>query len=614
MADLLSQLLTLPSCAITDVGLDRSQGVLVRSDESGTMQLGLLSGSETELRPVTALDRPVGRAVFVGTGSQVVVEIDQGGDECHQLYLLDALGGPYETMDQLRALTEDPRYGHHICGVSPDGKLLTYLSNRANGVDFDLWLCDLLSFEHRLVLATGAYCQPGSGFSPDGRWLTILRPGPRPLDSDLVLVNIETGEERVILPHPDEAAQSESPVWIGNESLVLASNVGSDRFRVGRVDLTDLDSLHVLAASESYDVDLADVSSDGRYLAVLENHDGVDVVVLVDRESEAEPVRSTMPVAEPGVVSLWNFPKPRFAPGTHRLYLTMTNVRQPPAPWVFTVGDAAPQRLRSVPSELASLELGSAESASVKSFDGEEIPLFFLRPLSKEREKDGKAPVVVLIHGGPESQSQQSFNPIVQALVVSGYAVVVPNVRGSTGYGKRYAALDDTTKRLDSVKDLAAVHGWIASNGFDSERAVLWGGSYGGYMVLAGLAFQPELWAAGVDIVGISDLVTFLENTSAYRRAHREKEYGSLKDDRSFLEAASPLRSVEAMRAPLFVIHGRNDPRVPVGETVQMTNALKEHGVPCELVIYEDEGHGLARLKNKLDAYPRAFAFLEAHL
>ena len=203
------------------------------------------------------------------------------------------------------------------------------------------------------------------------------------------------------------------------------------------------------------------------------------------------------------------------------------------------------------------------------------------------------------------------FDPVLQGLVAEGYAVVVPNVRGSTGYGKRYASLDDTTRRLDSVRDLASVHAWIARSGLAADRATLWGGSYGGYMVLAGLAFQPELWAAAVDIVGISDLVTFLENTSDYRRAYHEHEYGSLEHDREFLAAASPLRHADAMRAPLFVIHGRNDPRVPVSEAEQLVAKLRERGTRCELLIYEDEGHGLVRLENMLDAYPHAVAFLD---
>jgi dipeptidyl aminopeptidase/acylaminoacyl peptidase len=151
----------------------------------------------------------------------------------------------------------------------------------------------------------------------------------------------------------------------------------------------------------------------------------------------------------------------------------------------------------------------------------------------------------------------------------------------------------------------------LSRSGFDPGRTVLWGGSYGGYMTLAGLAFQPELWAAGVDIVGVSNLVTFLENTSEYRRAHREREYGSLADDRDFLREASPLTHVDAIRAPLFVIHGRNDPRVPLGEAEQLVASLERRGVQHELRIYDDEGHGLARLANQLDAYPRAIQFLD---
>jgi dipeptidyl aminopeptidase/acylaminoacyl peptidase len=220
--------------------------------------------------------------------------------------------------------------------------------------------------------------------------------------------------------------------------------------------------------------------------------------------------------------------------------------------------------------------------------------------------------VVVYLHGGPEAQHCPTFDPIVQYLVAGGYAVVAPNVRGSTGYGKRFEHLDDGRRRLDAVADLAAVHDWIAStDDLDEQRSALWGGSYGGYLVLAGLAFQPERWAAGVDIVGISSLVTFLENTAEWRRPVREAEYGSLEHDRSFLEDASPLTHATRIRAPLCLIHGANDPRVPVAEAEQIHATLTEMGVRSELLIYADEGHGLSRLANRLDAYPKALAFLD---
>jgi dipeptidyl aminopeptidase/acylaminoacyl peptidase len=167
-------------------------------------------------------------------------------------------------------------------------------------------------------------------------------------------------------------------------------------------------------------------------------------------------------------------------------------------------------------------------------------------------------------------------------------------------------------RRLDSVHDLAALHDALAGAGrIDRARSVLYGGSYGGYMVLAGLAFQPERWAAGIDIVGISSLLTFLENTADWRRPFREREYGSLERDREFLLEVSPLTHVDRIRAPLFVIHGANDPRVPVGEAEQIHRSLTERGIRCELLVYEDEGHGLKKLRNRLDAFPRAAAFLD---
>ena len=221
---------------------------------------------------------------------------------------------------------------------------------------------------------------------------------------------------------------------------------------------------------------------------------------------------------------------------------------------------------------------------------------------------------MIYIHGGPEGQARRMFNPIIQALALAGYTVLVPNVRGSIGYGKRWYSLDDVRLRLDSVADLAAIHAYLPQLGLDQDRCALWGGSYGGYMVLAGLAFQPELWAAGVDIVGISSLVTFLENTSPYRRALREREYGSLEHDREFLHSASPLTRIDDIRAPLFVIHGANDPRVPVTEAHQLHTALTAKGIECELLVYGDEGHGLAKRANRRDAYPRVFGFLARHL
>jgi dipeptidyl aminopeptidase/acylaminoacyl peptidase len=278
--------------------------------------------------------------------------------------------------------------------------------------------------------------------------------------------------------------------------------------------------------------------------------------------------------------------------------------------WTVALPDGEPQRLTR--SATAGIPVGSfrrPEIVRYPTFDGREIPALFYEP---GETSENAPPVVVNVHGGPEAQSRPLFAPITQYLLGRDYAVFAPNVRGSTGYGKAYTHLDDVYLRMDSVKDLAYASEWLRSKGH--ERIAIMGGSYGGFMVLAALTEYPELWSAGVDIVGIASMVTFLENTGSYRRALREPEYGSLEKDRPFLESISPIHKAGEITAPLMVIHGKNDPRVPVGEAEQIVERVRGSGGVVEYLLYEDEGHGLTKLKNRLDAYPKIAAFLDEHL
>lgn len=605
MEDLTRELLATKSTLLADVEGGDAGRLLVRSDIPGTMQaFEVVPG--VGKRPLTALPEPVATAHYVAGSRRAIVEVDSGGNERHQLYLLelDGRSEPVSRTSELEPLTSDPRFGHHFAGCSRDGARLAYVSNRGNGVDFDLWICNLATREHRLLYAPGAWCQPGSGFSPDGKWVSVLVPGPRPLDTQLHLVEVETGEAREILPHEEEAAEVGPPAWLGSEEFAVSSNVGRDRSAVQLWHLGQGAATAVPESTGGWDCEVV-ASRDGKLLLLVENRNGASRLLLLDGTRQSPP--REIPLPEEGVVSSHSIASPRFSGDGKILYFSLSSPRQAGDVWAHDLERASSQRLTTSPAPVGAERMAGAEEFTIASFDGEQVPLFLFRPPGGGE----RPPVVVLVHGGPESQSVLQFNPYVQSLALAGFAVVVPNARGSTGYGKRYAALDDTVRRPDSVRDLAAVHGWLESAGLDPDRAALWGGSYGGYMVLAGLAFQPELWAAGVDVVGISDLVTFLEHTSPYRRGHRELEYGSLSRDRDFLASASPLRQAHRMRAPLFVIHGRNDPRVPVGEAEQLVRELRSRQVPCELLIYEDEGHGLARLENRLDAYPRAIQFLK---
>jgi dipeptidyl aminopeptidase/acylaminoacyl peptidase len=246
------------------------------------------------------------------------------------------------------------------------------------------------------------------------------------------------------------------------------------------------------------------------------------------------------------------------------------------------------------------------------TFDDRAIPAWFYRPPDNGQSP---SPAIILVHGGPEAQYRPYFHFFIQYALQRGYSVLAPNVRGSTGYGKAYSHLDDVERRMDAVADLAHAAYWLQQQpDIDGDRLVVYGGSYGGFMVLAALTTYPDLWAAGIDVVGISNFVTFLEHTSDYRRAHREAEYGSLDHDRELLENISPIHHVDQISAPMMVIHGANDPRVPLGEAEQLVEALQARDVPVRFLVFQDEGHGLVKLENKRVAYPAIIDFLDTHL
>ena len=243
-----------------------------------------------------------------------------------------------------------------------------------------------------------------------------------------------------------------------------------------------------------------------------------------------------------------------------------------------------------------------------------EVPYFLYVPKGKQLHD---LSVMISIHGGPEGQSRPNLSgkEFLQYIVSQGIAVVEPNVRGSIGYGKMYSHLDDVEKRLDSVKDIESLVKHLIDTGIaNAKRISVMGTSYGGFMTLSCAARYPELWCCAVCTVGMFNLVTFLENTAPYRRPHRESEYGTLAHDRETLFNVSPVAAVDGIRGPLMIIHGRNDPRVPVSEAIQTMDYIKGRGVDAQMLIYEDEGHGVNKLKNKLDCYPKMLEFVKKYM
>lgn len=246
-----------------------------------------------------------------------------------------------------------------------------------------------------------------------------------------------------------------------------------------------------------------------------------------------------------------------------------------------------------------------------ESFDGLEVPYFMMKP-----NGDGPFPTIFVIHGGPEGQSRSGFSNRLQLLYSMGYMIIIPNIRGSNGYGRKYLALDDIELRLDSIKDIneLAQHVKMNNDYVDGNKLIIYGGSYGGFAVLSTMVEYPNTFQIGIDIVGISNFVTFLENTADWRRRLREVEYGFLERDREFLESISPSNKIENVKSPILIIQGDNDERVPLSESIQMYEKLKEQNIPTQLLRFEDEGHGVIKRKNVIKQYKIIFEFLKTHL
>lgn len=601
---LITELLSARTWTALDV--DDQGRVLAGHDELGSVQLVEI-GAEGSVRALTDLSgKCSGR--YVPGRRQVVVQHDQGGNELAQLSLLDLETLPAHPvgLDGLTPIVQDPEHLNDVRDLT--SQTLVYSTNRRNGVDMDVVARDLQTGQDRVLHDTGGYVV-GAVLDHAQQDAVVLRLSLQPNSTMVDLISADVSGPSP-LTRPDDHALHELPAWSADdESLVLASNHGREFAAVQRLSRSG--DWEVLVADEAHDLSCW-VSPDGSAMVVGTLVDGALKLAIHDSEG-----RLRCPADLPDLASV----SVRWSPDSRHLVVSGTSPTEPGAIFLLEPATGAATLLRSAAATLPEWVRGTLTEPSthrIPAGDGEQIPCFVYAG-ARDLEHAGRAgelagASVLHIHGGPEGASTRAWHPVVQALAAAGLTVLVPNVRGSTGYGKRWYSLDDVDLRLESVADLADIHAWLPSQGLDPARAALWGGSYGGYMVLAGVSMQPELWAAGVDIVGMSSLVTFLENTSGYRRAYREREYGSLKRHRELLERASPITYLDQIEAPLFVIHGANDPRVPLSEAQQIAEALDGKGVPCELRVYDDEGHGLSKRVNKIDAYPAAIVFLRRHL
>ena len=543
----------------------------------------------------------VSSAQYSPADNTLLVAADAGGSERTQLYLLSDDGALFVP------LTEKPESIFQPGKWSKDGARLTYASNERDPRFFDIYEYSMNDGQARLLLQQDGTNYP-LRYSPDERSLLFTRWHSN-IHVQLLLLDLSTGETRPLTPDVVEGqALHHFPYWSADgRGLYLVSNRGRQFFSLAWLDLATNELTYL--RDDPWDVENLALSSDGRYIALVLNEDGYSRLELFDVSGGWEARRALpVPTLPRGVMYelTWSCDDTRLA-------ITCLAPDDAADIWIWDVPSQSLWRAtRSSTGGIPRETFVSPTLVHYPTFDGRQIPAFLYLPRQKEARN---LPVIISVHGGPEGQSRPYFDAETQYLVSRGYAVLEPNVRGSTGYGYEYQSLDDVYLRMDSVADLQHAALWLQESGLaDPRRIAVMGGSYGGFMTLAAITTYPHLWAAAVDIVGIANFVTFLEHTGPWRRKLRESEYGSLERDREFLERISPINHVDDIVAPLFVIHGANDPRVPVGEAEQIVAALRSRNVPVEYMRFEDEGHGLVKRANKLVAYPAVARFLDRYL
>jgi dipeptidyl aminopeptidase/acylaminoacyl peptidase len=556
---------------------------------------------------LTFTNESVRSAHYNPRGHELVFSMDKGGNERTGLYLLrgvtgstdHSLGEGWASYD----LTRHPDAIHTFGGWNHEGDTIAFSANRTDPSRFDIYVQPIGQVQAKLIgTGPGGYYTP-IGWSADDRSLLVQRMESSD-NQDLFVLDLASGAARSLTTHRGDA-QYQSPSWSADGKSVYCSSTAGGR------DLHGLAQIDVATAKLTYldtpehEVEGVLASPKGRWLAWHVNIDGRSDLQLRDLRTGQTLEPSGLPL---GVVS-----QIEFAWDDSKLALVFDGPRHNPDVWIWDLGAAKLRQLtQSSRAGIPLSEFAEPELIRYSTFDGRQIPAWFYRPSIKS---DRLPPVIVHPHGGPEGQTRPNFNGLLQYFIQRGYAILAPNVRGSSGYGTAYMNLDNTTKRMDSVADLAHAAYWLRDHKQgDPKRLAVYGGSYGGFMVLAAVTHYPDLWAAGIDVVGIANFVTFIEKTGAYRRAHREAEYGNLREHRAFFEKISPIHHVDKIRCPMMVIHGANDPRVPIAEAEQIVAALHKRGVAVEYLRYEDEGHGLAKLKNRLDAYSKMADFLDKYL
>ena len=580
-------------------------GVFISTRFGNVSQLHYVGSPGAARTQITYFQEPIGSTSIHPTGSSIAFTMDKGGTENAQIYLLDPNSAASKMLTDGASRNGGPLW-------SNAGDQLAFQSTKRNGRSNDVWVMSSDDPQNSELILE----------SPDGTWWgaadwseddqrVLIQNYISVSNSKVYIVDLKTKKKTLVLGEKDLASVNSALAFDGKDDGIffITDKYGS----FNQLAYHDLETQDVTVISNDipWDVDGFAISEDGNRAAFVVNENGYSSVYLLNPKSLKSRKVKAMPIGTIGGL--------QFSKDNKNLGLTLNTFQSPSDTYLLELSRSPlgyGKLIRWTFSEVGGLDTTKfvePDLIEYESFDGRKIPAFVYANKSDEPQ-----PVIISIHGGPEGQSRPRFSSTYQLWASSlNAAIITPNVRGSDGYGKEYLSLDNGYKREDSVKDIGALLDWIETQPhLDSERVAVYGGSYGGYMVLASAVHYSDRLKAAIDVVGISNFVTFLKNTKDYRRDLRRVEYGDERDPdmEAFLQRISPNNNVDRINVPMFVVQGENDPRVPVTEAEQVVQSLRDNGKMVWYMNALNEGHGYRKKENR-DIYQQAvIVFLKENL
>jgi dipeptidyl aminopeptidase/acylaminoacyl peptidase len=587
------------------------KGMYVRTRFGDISQIHKVHAAGGTRVQLTWFKEPIGQVSRRENSQELAITMDAGGREQDQIFLFD----PDTATSRM---VTDGTSRNRLVQWGKGGKMMAFQSTRHNGRSNDLWIMNPDrpdSGEMLLQAPHGSWYGPAD-FSKDGKHL-LVQQFLNVNDSRIYAFNLKEGAA-VLLAGNEESPSANRAISFDSrsEGFYLITNRRGRAAELAWQPLSPERERVYITARISWDVTEFALSHDGKRGAFVTNEEGVSRLYLLNTKKGSFTLVNNIPV---GIISGL-----KFHPDSRQLAMSLGTAQSPNDVYVLKLGrspSSAKTLVRWTYSEVGGLDtrnfvqpkLFHYPTFDLNQDEHRKVPAFIYKPESRE-----PAPVIIYVHGGPESQYRPAFNSVFQMWITElGAAVIAPNIRGSSGYDSQYLALDNAELREDAVRDIGALLDWIATQpDLDASRVAVYGASYGGYVVLASAVMYSDRLRAGVDVVGISNFVTFLENTEEYRRELRRHEYGDERDPqtRAMLEQISPLTHVDQIDIPLLVVQGRNDPRVPATESEQLVQALRSRGRPVWYIEALNEGHGYSRKENRNVYEQAAILFLQQHL